>query len=214
MSKQYIFKIIIIGDSYTGKSTIFRRFSEDNIESNIDYKSTIGVDFKTKELTICKKNIKLHLWDTAGQEKFNSVISSFYRCNDCVIFCYDTTNLTSFNNILKWMNNFDKYNNNKNIVKILIGNKNDVISEKKVSYEDGLNFANKNDMKFFEISAINENEKEIDVLLNIITGFILDAKEINNQEVEENKIDKESIILHNENYKKSMFSNIISSFCS
>jgi Ras-related protein Rab-1A len=152
MNIQYTFKIIIVGDSYTGKTTIFKKFYDEKDEKNkISHRPTIGVDFKTKELKIQEKNIKLHLWDTAGQERFRSIISSFYRGNDCVIFCYDITDTKSFDNIIQWLCECEKFNSNTKIVKILIGNKIDDVYNRKVSYEEGLKIANENNMEFFEV---------------------------------------------------------------
>lgn len=202
LAKQYIFKIILIGDSYTGKTTIFKKFCDQEFDDD-KHKPTIGVDFKTKELKIHNKNIKLQLWDTAGQERFRSIISSFYKGNDCVIFCYDITNTESFNNITHWLNESDKFNLDRKIVKILIGNKIDS-TDRKVSYEEGLKIANENNMEFFEISAINN--KELSAVINTIAGLILSNNEENIVEVE---VEKPHVILQNKKYFSYLFG-----FCS
>lgn len=209
LTKQYTFKIILIGDSYTGKTTIFKKFCDEEIDEtqHTQHRPTIGVDFKTKELTVHEKRIKLQLWDTAGQERFRSIISSFYKGNDCIIFCYDITNIGSFNNIIHWLNESDKFNLDKKIVKILIGNKTDS-SDRKVGHEEGLKIANENNMEFFEISAINN--KELDTIINTIAGLILS----NNEETE---VKQPTVILSDNNkytnkYTKK-YTNYLPSFC-
>lgn len=196
MNKQYTFKIIIVGDSFTGKTTIFKKFCDQEIE-NGNVKPTIGVDFKVKELVIREKHIKLQLWDTAGQERFRPIISSFYKGNDCVIFCYDITNKESFDNIDHWIYESNKFNSHRKIVKILIGNKIDDEENRKVSYEEGLKISNENNMEFFEISAINN--KELDAIISTIAGLILTIKEEENEKKEKPVKERvtEPIVLNN-----------------
>src|SRR5437870_2332915 len=96
----YVFKIILIGDSGVGKSSILYRLSDDKFS---DVTSTIGVDYKTKIMNIDNKNIKLMIWDTAGQERFRAITSSYYRNVHGAILVYDITNRESFNNLHKWI---------------------------------------------------------------------------------------------------------------
>lgn len=185
-NNQYTFKVIILGDSCTGKTTFFKRIFNQEIG---DYRSTIGVDFKIKELKINEKNIKLQLWDTAGQERFRSIISSFYRGNDCAIFFYDITDRNSFNNIKNWIKDCNNLSLEKKMVKILIGNKTDNSENRKINYEEGLNFSKENDMEFFEISAVNE---ELDHIIITITNLMIARYEEKSKSPE--------IILSNNNY--------------
>lgn len=145
----YLFKILLIGDSGVGKSCILLRFSDDAFsESHI---STIGVDFKIRTIENNNKIIKLQIWDTAGQERFRTITSSYYRGAHAMLIVYDVTNTESFLNIKLWLQECDKYTH-KNVVKFLIGNKCDS-TKRTVNYEDGKKYADSLHMPFIETSA-------------------------------------------------------------
>ena len=146
----YIFKVLIIGDSSVGKSNILLRFS-DNIFHET-FLPTIGVDFKIRNVTVDNKNIKLNIWDTAGQERFKTITSAYYKGSHGVMLVYDVTDRDSFNNISNWISETRKYAG-PGIVKMLVGNKCDLTEGRKVSYKEGAEFAEKENMMFFETSA-------------------------------------------------------------
>ena len=153
------FKIILIGDSGVGKSSLLIRTSKSYFEEN--YKATIGFEFFTFVCKINDKIIKLQIWDTCGQEVYRSLIVSFYRNSSLAIIVYSVDNIDSFLHINNWLNDLrDK--NNPNIKKFLIGNKNDLENERKVSFEEGENFYKEMNFDYFtECSAktgINVNE--------------------------------------------------------
>ena len=151
------FKIILIGDSGVGKSSLIIRTSKSYFEEN--YKATIGFEFFTFVCKINDKIIKLQIWDTCGQEVYRSLIVSFYRNSSLAIIVYSVDNIDSFLHINNWLNDLrDK--NNPNIKKFLIGNKNDLENERKVSFEEGKKFADSNDILFFESSAKTGNNVE------------------------------------------------------
>ncbi|KAJ4847614.1 Ras- protein RABD2a [Turnera subulata] len=130
----YLFKLLLIGDSGVGKSCLLLRFADDSyIES---YISTIGVDF----------------WDTAGQERFRTITSSYYRGAHGIIVVYDVTDQESFNNVKQWLNEIDRYASD-NVNKLLVGNKNDLTANKVVSYETAKAFADEIGIPFMETSA-------------------------------------------------------------
>jgi small GTP-binding protein len=134
MNADNVFKILIIGDSNVGKSSLLIRFSDNEYYNN--YITTIGLDFRTKKININNKIIRLEIWDAAGQERFRALTKLYYR-NCCgVLLVFDITDEKSFINIKNWINEFNKHCENPNVSKILIGNKCDLISEKKVSYEE------------------------------------------------------------------------------
>src|SRR5271165_522496 len=98
----YLIKVIVVGDSGVGKSSILLRYADDAFSEK--FISTIGVDFKVKNLTVDKKQIKLQIWDTAGQERFRTIVSAYYKNIDCVFVIFDLTDVNSFDNIKLWLN--------------------------------------------------------------------------------------------------------------
>ena len=146
----YIFKVLIIGDSSVGKSNILLRFS-DNIFHET-FLPTIGVDFKIRNVSVNGKNIKLNIWDTAGQERFQTITSAYYKGSHGVILVYDICERESFNHITNWINETLKFAG-EGVVKILVGNKCDLNEGRKVTYKEGAEFAERKGMLFFEASA-------------------------------------------------------------
>lgn len=128
----YLFKIIVIGDTYVGKSCLTLRFIND--EYRHSHESTIGVEFGTKTITIDDKKIKLQIWDTAGQEIFRSITRSYYRSSAGAILVFDLTNKISFQNIKRWLNDVKTYANENTCI-ILVGNKCDLLNRDVSNYE-------------------------------------------------------------------------------
>ena len=146
----YLFKLLLIGNSSVGKSSLLFRFVENVWDDN--FVPTIGVDFKLKTLEINGKKVKLQIWDTAGQERFKNITSSYYRGGNGVLVVYDITDRESFENLTSWLIEIEK-NANKNVYKLLIGNKCDLEEKRKISVQEGKEFAESNGMKFIETSA-------------------------------------------------------------
>jgi Ras-related protein Rab-1A len=147
-----LFKIVLIGDSGVGKSCILLRFADDTFTEN--FYTTIGVDFRFKCLIYKGKKIKLQIWDTAGQERFKTVTSAYYRGADGIIIVYDQSEKTTFEHINNWIEDISKYTNDEPI-KIVLGNKNDLIDKNEVSDDDILNFENKTNIPVVKVSAKN-----------------------------------------------------------
>jgi len=145
-----LFKILLIGDSGVGKSSILLRFTDDDFEE--DHPATIGVDFKTKLITLDGKRVNLTIWDTAGQEKFRSLTSSYYRGTHGIILVYDVTKRVSFLSLEQWLNEVEMYSTNQDVITLLVGNKVDK-SEREVSREEAAKFAKAKSMLFIECSA-------------------------------------------------------------
>lgn len=116
----YLFKILLIGNSGVGKSSLLLRFADDTFTDN--FMPTIGVDFKIRTLEVDGRTIKLQIWDTAGQERFKTITSSYYKGAHGIIVVYDITDKESFKNIDTWMTEVEKHASD-NVSRILVGNK-------------------------------------------------------------------------------------------
>ena len=146
----FIFKVLLLGNSDVGKSSLILRYV-DQVWSDT-FVPTIGVDFKVKTLELQNKQIKMQIWDTAGQERFRNVISSYFRGAHGILLIYDVTNRDSFKNLESWLIEIEQ-NSSENVLKVLIGNKNDLVDDKEIKTEEGQAFANRNGMQFIETSA-------------------------------------------------------------
>ena len=150
-----------------GKSSLLFRFADDAYNDN--YISTIGVDFKICSINLDGKTVKLQIWDTAGQERFQTITTSYYRGANGIILVYDVTELESFENIKKWLQAIDRYASTE-VCKLLVGNKSDLASKKKVDYATAKEFADEAKMPFLEASAKNAT--------NVEKAFLTMAEEI------------------------------------
>jgi len=163
----YLFKLVLIGDSGVGKSCLLLRFADDNFTDS--YISTVGVDFRFRTVTIDSKTVKLQIWDTAGQERFRTITSAYYRGADGIIMVYDVTSSESFDHVEEWLSEVDRYAN-ENTIKLLVGNKADLADERQVSEETAQRFADKLNISFLETSAKTST--------NVETAFLTMAKEL------------------------------------
>ena len=156
---QYIFKVILIGDSNTGKTSLINRFVNKTFDEK--YLCTIGVDFFMKTIEVDEQTIKLQIWDTAGMEKYKSISSSYYRGSHAAFVIFDLTNKNTFDSITKWIEAYHKSNNpqfQKNV--ILIGNKSDLVDSREITRAEAENFAKMNKMMYWETSAKEGNNVE------------------------------------------------------
>ncbi|XP_022219762.1 ras-related protein Rab-18 [Drosophila obscura] len=142
-------KLLVIGESGVGKSSLIRRFVENKFDENHDV--TIGMDFKSKVMNVDGTDYKVALWDTAGAERFRSLTPSFYRKALGAILVYDITNRDSLVKLEAWLAELDSYSDNPNIAIIVVGNKID--QERVVDREEGRKFARKHRALFIETSA-------------------------------------------------------------
>ena len=171
----FIFKVLLLGNSDVGKSSLILRYV-DQVWSDT-FVPTIGVDFKVKTLEIDNKQIKMQIWDTDGQERFRNVISSYFRGSHGIFLIYDITNRDSFKNLENWLIEIEK-NASQNVLKILIGNKSDLVDDREIKTEEGQAFANRNGMKFIETSAkMNTNVNEaFETLAKLMMEFSSEKK--------------------------------------
>ncbi|KAK9821954.1 hypothetical protein WJX81_002268 [Elliptochloris bilobata] len=148
----YLLKILLVGDSGVGKSSLLMRFTADQFEDSSA--PTIGVDFRLKFVTVSDKRLKLTIWDTAGQERFRTLTSSYYRGAQGIVFAYDVTRRETFESIADiWMREVDMYSTVDNAVKMVVANKVDKQTEREVSRDEGAAFARKHGCLFVETSA-------------------------------------------------------------
>jgi len=145
-------KLIIIGNSSVGKSSLLLRFADSQWLPEDETNATIGVDFRVCKMDIKGRKIKLSIWDTAGQERFRTITSSYYRGAQGIILVYDVSNRESFDTLPKWFTELEAHVSGS-VVKVLIANKMDKEYSRQVSEEEGRNFAEKMGTKFLETSA-------------------------------------------------------------
>ncbi|KAL0277361.1 UNVERIFIED_CONTAM: hypothetical protein PYX00_004679 [Menopon gallinae] len=143
-------KILIIGESGVGKSSLLLRFTDDSFDPSQPV--TIGVDFKTKLVTVDGNTVKLAIWDTAGQERFRTLTPSYYRGAKGAILVYDVTNRTTFQMLDTWLDELETYSKDSNIIKMIIGNKIDLVS-RVVTKAEGMEFARRHAALYIESSA-------------------------------------------------------------
>ena len=158
-------KVIILGDSSVGKSSLINRLLNNEFK---ELPATLAIEYHTYLISLNEYRIRMQIWDTAGQEKFNSIVSNYYKGTEVGIFLYSIDNEESFKNVKIWFEKL-KSNAGDNSVNVLLGNKKDLENEKrKVTYEQGENFANDNEFLLFrELSCKSSDEDEIENIMEI-----------------------------------------------
>lgn len=146
----YLFKLLLIGDSGVGKTCLLFRFSEDSF--NTTFISTIGIDFKIRTIELEGKRVKLQIWDTAGQERFRTITTAYYRGAMGIMLVYDICNEKSFENIKNWIRNIEEHASS-DVEKMILGNKCDMTDRRQVSKDRGEKLAIDYGVKFMETSA-------------------------------------------------------------
>ena len=145
----YLFKIVLVGDSGVGKSCLLSRFAWDQFA--VDSKSTIGVEFATKSLEIGSQIVKVQVWDTAGQERYRAITTAYYRDAVGAIVVYDITKEETYNNVVRWVKDVRNNTNNRDIAIMLVGNKCDRVKERTVPLESAKAFARNNDLRHVNV---------------------------------------------------------------
>lgn len=153
----YVFKVVLIGDSAVGKSQLLARFARN--EFSLDSKATIGVEFQTRTLQVDQRTIKAQIWDTAGQERYRAVTSAYYRGAVGAMLVYDITKRQSFDHMARWLEEL-RAHADKNLVIMLIGNKSDLGTLRVVPTEDAKEFAARESLFFMETSALEATNVE------------------------------------------------------
>lgn len=171
-----LMKLIVIGDSGTGKSCLLHRFVEDTFSE--DQQQTIGVEFGAKVVDLLGRRVKLQIWDTAGQERYKSVTRSYYRGAIGCLIVYDITNRASYEHVPQWLNDVRQLAG-KNVVVMLIGNKSDLANSDKrvVTHNEASLYAQENNLMHFETSAAT-GELVRDAFLKVAkTALLRDSEE-------------------------------------
>lgn len=161
----YLYKVVLIGDSGVGKSNLLSRFTRN--EFNLETKSTIGVEFATRSIQADGKTIKAQIWDTAGQERYRAITSAYYRGAVGALLVYDIAKNVTFKNVERWLTEL-RENAAPNIVIMLVGNKSDLRHLREVPTETAKEFAEKNSLSFIETSALESTNVEL-AFQNILT---------------------------------------------
>lgn len=168
----YLFKLVLIGDSGVGKSCLLLRFADDAFTES--YISTIGVDFRFRTVKIDKKTVKLQIWDTAGQERFRTITSAYYRGADGIIMVYDVTSSDSFDHVNDWLKEVNRYAS-EGTCKLLVGNKSDRVADKVVESAQAKEFADDLGIAFLETSA--KSAKNVEEAFLTLAGELIKQRE-------------------------------------
>ena len=187
--KKKSFKVLLIGDTAVGKTSIILQYTK-HIHPR-SYISTLGLDFAIHDQKLNNgKNVELRIYDTAGQEKYSSIVKNLYNTAQGLILVYDITSIKSFHNINNWLN-YVKENSKQNVKLILVGNKTDLEEKREVEINDANKLSNDFKIELFEISAKN-NIGVDDVFIKMAEMLSYD----NNNNFEEDnqnfQIDKEA----------------------
>ncbi|XP_060212726.1 ras-related protein RABA5a-like isoform X1 [Lycium barbarum] len=179
--EDYLFKIVLIGDSAVGKSNLLARFARDEFYPNS--KSTIGVEFQTQKMDINGKEVKAQIWDTAGQERFRAVTSAYYRGAVGALLVYDISRRLTFDNIGRWLNELQTHSD-MNVVIILVGNKSDLKEAREVTTAEGKALAEAKGLFFIETSALDSSnvtsafQTVVREIYNILSRKVIQSQEL------------------------------------
>uniref|UniRef100_A0A1B6FDY9 Ras-related protein Rab-11A n=1 Tax=Cuerna arida TaxID=1464854 RepID=A0A1B6FDY9_9HEMI len=154
----YLFKVVLIGDSGVGKSNLLSRFTRN--EFSLESKSTIGVEFATRSIQVDGKTLKAQIWDTAGQERYRAITSAYYRGAVGALLVYDIAKHLTYENVERWLRELRDHADH-NIVIMLVGNKTDLRHLRAVPTEEARGFAERNGLSFVETSALDSTNVEL-----------------------------------------------------
>ena len=197
----YLFKLIIVGDTNVGKTNIMSKYIKDQF--NITSKSTIGVEFGTKILEIDNKKVEAQIWDTAGQERYKSITSAYYKGAKGAFIVYDITNKSTFESVDKWIKDLNSYGD-KNLTMLLIGNKSDLEDKRIINKEEGEEKAKSFELGFIETSAYNGDniDQAFDIMLKEVLKRYIVENDVNNDEFEGGTGNNIELVKKNETKKK------------
>merc|ERR1712126_18266 len=169
MAADYVFKVIIVGEAGVGKSCLLRRYADQSFTEN--YINTIGVDFKVRTLEINGRTVKLNIWDSAGQERFRTIVNTYYRGAHGICVVYDVTDTESFEKVGEWLNDVSELAD-PSAKKMLIGSKLDLEAKRQVSLEDVQNYADSLQIPFVETSS--KSGQNVNAVFDRMTKMLLE----------------------------------------
>ena len=180
MSAKYVIRVLTIGYTDVGKTSIILRFTKNQF--NDKYVSTIGIDFKSKTLEIDKNSVKITVFDTAGQEKYKGIVKSFYNKANGILLTFDLSNKESFSRLDYWVEELKEHIVSNELYILLVGNKKDK-KEREVTFEEAQQYAENNNFGgYFEVSA-KDGEGINEMFINVAKGSL---KKILNKNEDEN----------------------------
>jgi small GTP-binding protein len=168
--QDHFFKVLLLGDMGVGKSSLLMRLTDNTFSET--HTSTVGVDFRSKNLKVDSQNVNLQIWDTAGQERYRSITTAYYRGAHGVLLIFDITLRSSFQNLQKWLSDVHKHSHDKTQI-ILVGNKKDLASMRCVTSEEAQSFAKELGLSYVELSAKSESAKDVQAVFEEIARKIL-----------------------------------------
>ncbi len=169
MAAKYIIKILTLGDTQVGKSSIVLRYTEDKFDDN--QFSTIGIDYKTKYMKMDDSSVKVLIWDTAGQEKFRNIAKQYYKGANGVLLIYDICSRKTFERVEFWLKELKENNRIDELFICLVGNKSDLEDKREISIEEGEKYATDNNILFLEVSA-KSGKGITDLFKKVIKGAL------------------------------------------
>jgi len=161
----YLFKVVLIGDSGVGKSNLLSRFTRN--EFNLESRSTIGVEFATRSIQVDGKTVKAQIWDTAGQERYRAITSAYYRGAVGALVVYDIAKHVTYENVERWLKELRDHAD-QNIVIMMVGNKSDLRHLRAVPTDEAKAYAERQTLSFIETSALESTNVEA-AFTNILT---------------------------------------------
>lgn len=186
----YLFKVVLIGDSAVGKSNLLSRFAKN--EFSIDSKPTLGVEFACRTIVAENKHIKVQIWDTAGQERYKAITTAYYRGAVGALLVYDITRMNSFENVGRWLEELREHAS-PDLAVMLVGNKSDLKNLRSVKTEDARGFAERENLQFIETSAMDNRNVE-DAFQHLINRIYQGLKRKSGTSTEPSELDKDSVM--------------------
>ena len=174
----FLYKIVLVGESGVGKSNLLLRFTRNEFDA--DKRSTIGVEFATRSIVYCEKNIRAQIWDTAGQERYRAITNAYYRGALGALVVYDISKKNTFESVERWLSELHD-NADKKVVQMIIGNKSDLSQTREVETSEGEEMAKKNGAFFFETSALDGTNVE-EAFMTLLKKIYDESVKVNESE--------------------------------